>query len=110
MLDSILGFGLVAMFPVSLCQPDVGFLLWRIKRFGFLETVDGFGDVSAEHFRSHQALPAEAGPHARILVVERHRLGIFLFHFWTKLRSQEHRAPQRDLSAVKIRKQAMCIG
>src|SRR5260370_13261072 len=93
------------MFLVSLCQPNIGFLLPRTERYRFLETLDGSGNISAKHFRGHQVLTAEPGPHTRILVVERHSLGIFFFDLRAELRPRDHRLPQTDLSAIKIREQ-----
>src|SRR5258708_35655075 len=109
MLDSILGFALVTMFLVSLREATIGFVLPLIEGHGLLKSLDGFGYVSTEHLRGHQALTPEAGPDAWILVVERHGLGIFLFDFGAELRTGKHGVPQRNLSSVKIGEQAVGI-
>src|SRR6266700_6804333 len=94
MLDRIIDFGLVAMLLIDPSKPNIGLVLLRIERHGLLETLDGFGDVSAEHLRSYQVLPAEAGPHARIFAIECNGLGSFFFYFRAELGTREHRVPQ----------------
>src|SRR5260370_40697257 len=66
--------------------------------------------MCAEHCRGHEVLTAEGGPETRILVVERHSLGIFFFVLRAELRAREHSLPPRDLSAIKIREQAVRVG
>src|SRR5260370_8067934 len=103
MLDSIPGFGLVAMLLVAPSKPNIGFLLLRIEGHGLLETLDSLGDVSTKHLRGHQLLPAEAGPHPRILVIDGHGLGIFLFDFSAELYPPPLPLPQPTLPSLTLR-------
>src|SRR5215472_10457325 len=109
LLDSVASLRLVALLLKRHCQPNPGLILPGVECQRFLETFYCSVHVASEHFRREEILPAEAGPHTWVFIIQSQRTLVFFGDHWAVAGSSEH-AAKRNFPAVEISEQAVRIG